>query len=149
FDGQTLSSPFTISIAQIVVPSFSHATVGIPYVANFTIQNGNATFDVDSGSLPPGLFLSANGSVSGTPSTAGTFSFTVIAGGMKATVSITVDNPRPIIQTSVLLDGFIGQVYSQPVNVSGGHLPYTFTASGVPAGLSISSSGTISGVPTQ
>ncbi|ROP36307.1 S8 family peptidase [Saccharothrix texasensis] len=42
----------------------------------------------------------------------------------------------------------VGTAVSLQLSASGGTAPYTFTASGLPAGLSISSSGLISGTPT-
>ncbi len=55
------------------------ATTGTPYSQNFTGYPGTApfTFTVPPGSLPPGLSLSSSGTLSGTPTTAGTYTFTV------------------------------------------------------------------------
>jgi len=59
-----------------------------------------------------------------------------------ATGTVTVANPGN--QSTVT-----GTAVSLPLSASGGTAPYTWTASGLPAGLSISSStGTISGTPT-
>lgn len=60
-------------------PTVMNATVGAAYSQNFT-ANGGATpvsFSV-AGTLPPGLSF-ANGTLSGTPTQAGSFDFTVIA----------------------------------------------------------------------
>ena len=55
------------------------ATTGASYTQNFTGYPGTApfAFTVTSGSLPPGLSLSASGTLSGTPTTSGTYTFTV------------------------------------------------------------------------
>ena len=60
------------------VPS-AHATQGEAYAAAFHSSAGSpaGTFRVSSGTLPPGLKLSGRGALSGTPTTAGTFTFTV------------------------------------------------------------------------
>ena len=52
------------------------------------------------------------------------------------------------IQPTVLPDGTVGVAYSQILQATGGTGPFTFSATGLPAGLSIASDGTISGTPT-
>jgi hypothetical protein len=54
-------------------------TVGVPYSAALTASGGTApyTWSLVSGSLPPGLALSATGLVSGTPTKEGIFDLTV------------------------------------------------------------------------
>jgi hypothetical protein len=72
------------------------ATVGETYSSAFQSSPGTpaGTFAVTSGQLPPGLALSASGTISGTPTTAGTFTFTVtasnIAGSEHAAFTIEV-----------------------------------------------------------
>jgi PKD repeat protein len=66
-----------------------------------------------------------------------------------ATVTINV-GCQPLQFTPVSLsDGRVGAAYNQPVSVSGGNEPYAFaiTAGALPAGLSLSSSGEITGMP--
>src|SRR5579862_5627381 len=52
------------------------------------------------------------------------------------------------ISTTTLPAGTVGTAYSANLAATGGVSPYTWSASGLPGGLSISSSGTISGTPT-
>ncbi|HEY6401242.1 MAG TPA: Ig domain-containing protein, partial [Blastocatellia bacterium] len=58
-----------------------NGTVGADYSQTLTAMGGTApfTFTVSSGALPPGLTLSSAGAISGTPTAAGSFSFTVQA----------------------------------------------------------------------
>lgn len=58
--------------------------IGEPYAPFSYVASGEGypyTFSLASGSLPPGLTLNADGSVTGTPTAAGTFSWTVRATG--------------------------------------------------------------------
>jgi len=116
-----------------------------------------------TGSLPPGITLSqsADGSaalLSGTPTAAGTYNFTVTAtdaGGVcKGSKSYTVTISPPPCGTITITPADLGSLkVGQAVNVdleaSGGTAPYTFSATGLPAGLSVNAStGVISGTPT-
>jgi hypothetical protein len=55
-------------------------------------------------------------------------------------LTITTTSPLPI--------GAVGVPYSQMLQASGGIAPYTWTATGVPGGLTLSADGTLSGTPT-
>jgi subtilisin family serine protease len=68
------------------------ATVGTGYSATFTVTGGIApyTWQVLSGTLPEGLSLSSSGVLSGTPTSAGSFTFTVQARDSVGTVADTV-----------------------------------------------------------
>jgi hypothetical protein len=63
----------------ITTQSLPAATVGVPYNATLTAAGGIPpyTWTIISGALPPGLSLSSAGVISGTPTSAGTFNFTV------------------------------------------------------------------------
>ncbi|HUB66305.1 MAG TPA: putative Ig domain-containing protein [Candidatus Methylacidiphilales bacterium] len=115
------------------------------------------TWSIASGSLPAGLSLSSGGVISGTPTVAGTFSFTAQvtdSNSMSATATFSLTiypQGTPIIATSSPLpQGTAGAAYNQTLTASGGTTPYTWSiASGsLPAGLSLSSTGVISGTPT-
>ncbi|WP_313535284.1 Ig-like domain-containing protein [Sphingomonas sp.] len=72
----TVSSPsFTLT-----APTLAGA-YGVAYTGNFVAGGGTApyTYYSSAGTIPPGLTLAANGTLSGTPTAAGTFTFTVIA----------------------------------------------------------------------
>jgi hypothetical protein len=100
-DAQTTTQPYTNSF--LIVPAVAPAITSAPPVASietgsavsFTVAaSGSApvTFGITAGALPTGLTLdSATGVVSGTPTTAGTFSYTVTAtnGAGTATASYT------------------------------------------------------------
>ena len=52
------------------------------------------------------------------------------------------------IVTSALPSGTVGVAYSFSIAASGGTLPYTFSATGLPLGLSMAANGNITGTPT-
>jgi len=155
-------------VASTSMPSFTSpsilpgGTVGQVYPAfTFSVQpNGTYVFSVVGGTLPPGLTLNPNtGVLSGTVSTAGTFTFTVQATDGVQTFTqmftLTVSNvtllPSPLtILTTALPGGTVGQSYGPfGVSGSGGSGSYSWTAANLPPGLTISTSGQISGIPTS
>ncbi len=72
----------TVKIAPtITTESLPGGTVGEPYTETILAATGDAsiTWSVSNGSLPAGLSLSEDGKITGTPTTAGTSTFTVKA----------------------------------------------------------------------
>ncbi len=145
--------PPPIDFTPTVLPP---GAVNTPYSASFTATGVGSSyaFSVLAGSLPPGLALSSLGTVSGTPSSAGAFSFTVrLSHGnfnVDKVVQITIEVQPLVFQASTLPDGVTGQAYSATLMASGGAPPYSFAVSGgnPPPGLSLGSGGSISGAPT-
>jgi hypothetical protein len=114
------------------------------------------TFALTGGAVPPGMSFN-NGLVTGTPTTPGTFNFTVqitdgdtppqVASGQ---VSLTVDNNLAFL-TQRLPQGVVTKPYSASVAVVNGTKPYTFSElpGGVlPSGVTLNSTGTLTGTPT-
>ena len=138
--------------------SLPPATQGAAYSVTITAVGGTApyTFVVSSGTLPTGLTLTTAGVLSGTPTASGTPSFQIQAtdpGGNSGFRTYTLDIGTPGslgINPATVPNGFVGTAYNQTLTGSGGTGPYTFTiASGaLPTGLTLSSSGVISGTPT-
>ena len=78
------------------------AVVGTPYSSTVTASgNPTATYSVTAGVLPTGLSLNpTTGAITGTPTTPGTYTFTVTAGNgtprdASVTYTIVVNNPTP------------------------------------------------------
>jgi hypothetical protein len=67
------------------------------------------------------------------------------------TFSLTAEGALTITTTSPLPDAIAGKPYSVQLAASGGVSPYTWGATGgsLPAGISLSSSGMLSGTPTS
>jgi hypothetical protein len=123
-------------------------------------ETGVYEYSLDSGTLPPGLSLNpSTGEVSGTiGSPAGTYTFwlkvKVVGGGNDYTSKRYSMFVSPLqltnFQNRILPNGTQNQSYSQTLVMTGGTGPYTFTrdSGSLPNGLSLSSSGVLSGTPT-
>jgi hypothetical protein len=132
------------------------ATANTAYSQQLATAGGTAplTFAVTTGTLPAGLTLSSGGLLSGTPTTAATDTFTVTAtdaAGATATHDYTfVVNPAITFTTTTLPGATVGATYSQQLATTGGTTPLTFavTTGTLPAGLTLSGTGLLSGTPT-
>ncbi|RYZ44883.1 MAG: hypothetical protein EOO72_05210, partial [Myxococcaceae bacterium] len=125
-----------------------------PYSATLTATGGRAplSWTAAPGALPPGLTLSGEGVLSGTLTSEGpAFTVTVSdANGRKASreLSLFIASRDFELKTQRLADGRVGDPYSATLAASGGHPPYTWSFTGtLAAGLSLTSNGTLSGVP--
>ena len=123
------------------------ATTGVPYSYTFQASGNPApTYAVASGSLPPGLTLAAGtGVLSGTPSTAGSFTFTVSAsngvGSPAVTPPITITVSAPTVPgaptgvTAVANRKASATVSWTPPSNNGGCSITGYTATSSPGGL--------------
>ena len=100
--GNTATGPFSVTVGppatlQITTPGCANGTVGVSFHLNFFAQGGVLpyTWSRVSGQFPPGLSLSSpntpndfNNVLSGTPTTAGTFTYTMqVTDGQGATAT--------------------------------------------------------------
>lgn len=131
--------------------------LGQAYSQTFTVAaaTGTLAWSVPSGSLPPGVTLSAAGVLSGTPTQSGSFVFTALVTDEAANsgakqFSLTIAATPPVVQTESLLPaGTTGNPYSAVLSGSGGTAPYTWsvTAGDLPPGLTLKPNGNLSGLP--
>ncbi len=113
------------------------------------------TWAVTAGSnLPAGLKLSASGVISGSPTTAGTFNFSVTVTDSATPVhtasgslSITINGALTFTGPGTMSSGEAGAAYSATLTQTGGVGPFTWVVSSgaLPNGLSLSGSGAIGG----
>ncbi len=149
----TIGAP-TITITPATLPG---GMAGTAYSQTLTASGGTGsyTFNLTSGNLPPGVALSSAGALTGTPTTAGPFNFTITATdsnhftGSQA-YTVTIGAPTITITPATLPGGMAGTAYSQTLTASGGigSYSYALTAGALPAGLTLSSGGILSGMPT-
>jgi len=136
-------------------PPPAEATVGVPYAFSFTASGSPApTFALASGRLPEGLTLDAAGKLSGAPTTAGTYTFSVTATNPAGTATggpytITVD-AKPAITSGAPPAGSVGVPYDFAFVASGAPAPSFALASGaLPDGLALDQDGRLHGTPTR
>jgi large repetitive protein len=121
-------SPLTIQTTSLAPAARTKA-----YSQNLTSQNGTGTitWSLAAGNLPPGLMIAANGLISGTATTNGTYPFTVQASDASnppqtttAQESIQVVNPVNIVSAATWPDACVNQPYSFTLQTSGGLAPF-------------------------
>ncbi len=160
------SSMLSISIEGFVTitnMSLPNGNVAVFYDSQLMATGGTPpyTWSLTSGSgpLPPGLSLTpTTGVISGTPTTTGRYPITVQVTDSErppvtaiGSFTITIDTtPQLQVMTSSLLVGTQGVLYTDTLAATGGVPPYSWslTAGPLPAGLTLSGTGIISGTPT-
>lgn len=157
--------PATITIST---STLSEATVNTAYSATVVSTcTGTCSWSISSGTLPGGLTIaaasggSASATISGTPTTSGTSTFTVrVTNGTSTatkSLSITVKNPPTItISTSGLGDATVNLGYSTTIaSDCTGTCTWSISAGALPDGLTMAANSgnsalaTISGTPTR
>lgn len=144
--------PPALNITTGVLPS---GTAGVAYgPVSLTATGGNGVYSWSITGAPAGLGVSSSGVLSGTPTVSGNFPVTlaVTSGGLFAqrnyTISIALGALS--IQGPANLGGFAAPAaISASYTASGGTSPYQFSANGLPAGLTIDSTGHLTGAISQ
>ncbi len=156
---QTYTQPLSITIGPalaITSTSAPNGAVNLAYSYALTAQYGQQPYSwsLASGTLPPGIGINGT-SLSGTPTTANTYSFTLKVAdsgspSQSATQAYSVTIAAGlIISTTSLPNGVMNDSYTATLTAQNGSGTYMWsTTGGLPTGLSLSSSGTISGIPS-
>ena len=170
--GQTISNPSTLTVNQNSTISLSSAagsdaqtkcinTVITPIT--YTIAGGGTGATITGGALPAGVtgnFSNGVFTISGTPTAAGTFSYTVTTTGpcnnVSATGTITVNQNSTILLSSAAGTDAQTKCVNTPITpisytIGGGGNGATISAGALPAGVTGNYSNsvfTISGTPT-
>ena len=157
--GRTVTATLGLHVAPkpltITTTSLPDGVVTVHYTTTLMASGGTGTFTWSATGLPTGLTVTAStGKISGTPTETGTFTVKVtVKDTADQTVSKTLSlkiGPSLAITTTSLPGGTVGTAYSATVVASGGETPYTWSATTLPTGLTITaSSGKISGTPTK
>ena len=157
----SVNQTFTITVCNIISvtnPATNSGVANAPFSQNFTQTGGvgATTFALASGTLPAGLTLAANGTVSGTPTQTGTFPIIVTAtdvngcSGTSASYNLTITCQTIAVTNPAIATGVANTAFNQVFTASNTIGAVTFTtASTLPAGLTLANNGTLSGTPTQ
>ena len=155
------SASFAITVEPLAFstsPALPAGGVDVGYSQSLQLANGTSPISlaVTNGStLPPGLILTqALGQLSGTPTTAGNYSFNITAtdaDSQTVTQNFTLVIAPFVFNTTTLPTGTVGTGYNQQLTVQNGASPETYSLTNntvLPPGLSLSTSGVINGIPT-
>ena len=155
------SRTFTLKVeAHAAAPSITTTSInggktGTSYTATFT-ATGSDPITWTAGGLPEGFSMSESGTLSGTTETAGTYTITVTATNSAGsdtkeytlTIEETVKITPPKITTESLPSATEGQSYSEQITADGIGITWS-NSGGLPAGLSFSKDGILSGTPEK
>jgi large repetitive protein len=154
---------------EIVDDNVAPATVNQPYSDTLTVHRvdtlnpptgpaDQATWSIESGSLPPGVTLSAGGLLSGTPTSEGRYGFVVRAqnGSRFDTHEFALSVRQPLVVQSpfgptLRPSAEVDLRFAKTATATGGSGTYSWSGSSgaLPAGLTLDASkGTIAGTPT-
>jgi hypothetical protein len=157
-DGATYTLVIGCQTITVTNPATTTGTAGTPFSQTFTQSGaiGGATFSLNSGSLPAGLSLSSGGVLSGTPTQTGSFPITVkvtdgnSCTGVGATYTLVIGCQTITVTNPATTTGTIQVAFSQTFTQSGaiGGATFSLNSGSLPAGLTLSSGGVLSGTPT-
>ncbi|WP_082458604.1 putative Ig domain-containing protein [Pedobacter sp. Leaf216] len=161
-NGNTITSNYTVKITDpLLLPpaTLADGTTGTVYTTQIipSATGGTTPYTYSATGLPPGLtFNPSTKAITGTPTTAGTYTVPVTvtdADGKTVTTNYTINVNNPLLLPAATLpDGTEGTVYATQTlpSATGGVGPYTYAATGLPAGLSFNpTTREVTGTPTQ
>ncbi len=159
--GQTASEECWISVNPPALDISSACplpggTTGLNYSTRLAVAGGTPPYVWSAlGSLPAGLTLNGDGTLSGTPSAAGGFQFRLRVDDSEGRpaakpCSLVVTRASLSVVSCPLREGAVGQYYSEPLRAIGGSEPYFWQVSGpLPGGLALTTAGRITGTPAE
>ncbi len=146
----------------IATASLAPAATGSPYSFKLAATGIPSTvvWEIAGGVLPAGLTLAKDGTISGTPTGAGSSTFTIKGTAQSTDPSspgTRIDSRQFTLNVAGQLTAALSRRVAEvgvPARSSlvttGGTAPYTWSAaSGLPAGLALGSDGSITGVPKR
>jgi hypothetical protein len=162
---QRASATFTVTF-KTLYPALKITTTALPggtantaYTAALAAAGGNGHYAWTATGLPAGLQIApGSNQITGTPTAASSGPVTVTvtdtempaAQQTSATFTLSVVYPQLQNTTDGLAAGTVGASYTAPLSASGGNGSYTWTVTGLPAGLGLNpGANMITGTPTQ
>jgi hypothetical protein len=165
-DANWLTNVATAVVSAVINPPTFTASlpkpppgrIGVAYVAGAGTTSGAVGSVTWTGGLPAGLVLNAaTGAITGTPSTFGAFTVKLQAHDsydasrvVSVVETIMIAPSSLMVITKSLVEANVGAAYGATLTASGGTGVTTWAVSSglLPAGLSLASSGVITGKPT-
>jgi hypothetical protein len=156
----TVRQPLVVSAAKPLAtsPAPTLWEVGVPFASKLTPSGGSGTYTIaiGAGSLPTGITLGPDGTLSGTPRAAGV---------SRATIKVTDSEGRTLeyaanfgiaarlkVGTLALKPGKVGKLYRSKLAATGGIAPRTWKVAvgPLPKGIRLDrTTGVLSGTPTK
>jgi hypothetical protein len=148
-----------VPVITLAPTSLTGGTAAVAYNATITASGGNGaySYSIGSGALPAGLSLSTAGAITGTPTASGSFTFSVTAtdsttpaGSGSQSYTLVIGAPVITLAPTTLTGGTAAVAYNATITASGGNGAYSYSigSGALPAGLSLSTAGALSGTPT-
>ena len=134
--------------------SLTSSSTSMPPQISVSGGRSSYTYTIAKEGAPDGLSVDSSGKLTGTPTVNGTFTVRVVVQD-KAGQSVSTDlnitirpalSVSPIGYKTVEKDSMITSIH---LSASGGWLPYRYSISGAPSGISLSDDNRITGSPTQ
>ncbi len=136
---------------HISTPAAQTTDLGYTVSLQLVAGDGVPPYTWSASGLPAGLVIGSTGKITGKPTAVGTNTVVVTVidtyGTVAGTAGFTwavVALPTVTAPAGVLYNS-LGDVISRQATVTGGTTPYSWTATGLPPGLTISSTGLIAG----
>jgi hypothetical protein len=140
-------------LLQITTVSLQEGVQGKSYSASIGTTDAAAPLIWSATGLPQGLNISGSGVLNGSPLVSGDYNINI-------TVTDSFGPPHSVtrtltlhlyaaltITTQFLPDGLEGRTYNGNIIAAGGKTPFSWSSTGLPSGLSLTSSGLLSGTP--
>ncbi|MBF0543564.1 MAG: putative Ig domain-containing protein [Candidatus Riflebacteria bacterium] len=144
----------SLIISTSSIPSWTNAFA--TYTATLSASGGlgELKWEILSGNIPPGLTFNTGGTLTGNPTSVGSYSFIIKVTdsmGKSSTAEIKLNVVSDLIVSSSIATSMeANSSFSGLFGASGGVPPYSFLiiSGNLPVGLSMESDGKISGTPT-
>lgn len=123
---------------------------GVPGVNQSSLVTGHYNYDqatritfyASCTGAPAGCTLAGNGQPY-----VGEYSGIINPSRTNGTWWVATDSSQPLVISGTLPDGTVGVAYSAALTATGGTGPYTWSATGLPGGLSMGADGNLVGIP--
>lgn len=158
--GATFTKALTLSVGasnMVLTPSsLTPAVRNVAYSQAISVTGAGGTLAYSATGLPTGLTInSSTGLISGTPAignSTGTYTVVITANdgynSQNFSRSLVLNGAALTVNPSSVTNPQVSIFFTQTFTTTGGTAPYTYSVSGQPTGLTMSSGGVLSGTPS-